>query len=312
MADALPTPSPACTPPAWAVITVTGRDAATFLQGQLTQDLRRLTSSSPLRAALCTPQGRIIALPWLVATPTAEGAEPEVLLVLPAELADVVVTTLRRYVLRARARLAVAPARAVSAWRGEAAALDRVLAPVEGVALAAIHRAVGCWLRLGPRRALAITATDAAAPSAPGEGVVPCDAGEFELESVRDGEPIVRGPTREHWVPQMLNLDALEGLSFTKGCYTGQEIVTRTQHRGQIKRRMLRFATSDGPLPAPGDDLLSGAAKAGEIVRAARAAAGIELLAVVPLERAADALVLGDGRGLQPLQLPYVLEPTAG
>lgn len=311
MADEPQTPSPAAAPPAWAVVTVTGADAATFLQGQLTQDLRRLTAARPLRAALCSPQGRVIALPWLVALPAVDGVEPQVLLVLPAELAEGVVTTLRRYVLRAKARLAVAPTRGVSAWCGEQAALDRVLPRAGDTALAASHGAGGCWLRLGPRRVLAIAATGAAAPPAPFDGLVPSDAADFEVEAVRDGEPIVRDPTREHWVPQMLNLDALDALSFTKGCYTGQEIVTRTQHRGQIKRRMLRFTTSGGALPVPGDGLLSGDAKVGEIVRVARAAAGVELLAVVSLERANDALELGDGRALQSQPLPYPLEPNA-
>lgn len=311
MADAPQTPSPAAAPPAWAVVTVTGNDAATFLQGQLTQDLRRLTEARPLAAALCTAQGRAVALPWLVAMPAAPGAEPEVLLLLPGELAEGVLTTLRRYVLRAKARLAVATTRDVSAWCGEAAALDQVLPRADGSALGVRHAGDACWLRLGPRRAFAIAAAGAAVPPAPLAGLAPASASAFEREAVRDGEPIVYAATREHWVPQMLNLDVLDALSFTKGCYTGQEIVTRTQHRGQIKRRMLRFAAAGAALPAPGDGVLAGDAKAGEVVRAARVEAGVELLAVVSLERAADALALGDGRALQPLPLPYALETAA-
>ena len=55
----------------------------------------------------------------------------------------------------------------------------------------------------------------------------------------------------EAFVPQMLNLDLLDGISFTKGCYTGQEIVARTQHLGRIKRRTFRYRLAAGPAPAP-------------------------------------------------------------
>ena len=63
---------------------------------------------------------------------------------------------------------------------------------------------------------------------------------------VAAGEPQVYSETSELFVAQMLNLDLIDALSFSKGCYTGQEIITRTQHLGRIKRRMLAFRFPPG------------------------------------------------------------------
>ena len=105
----------------------------------------------------------------------------------------------------------------------------------------------------------------------------------------------------------MLNLDLLAAISFTKGCYTGQEIVARTQHLGRIKRRMLRYVASDAAPPAPGDALLFDNAKVGEVVRAAPTAGGSELLAVVGLESRERALSSASGDAFAPAPLPYAI-----
>jgi folate-binding Fe-S cluster repair protein YgfZ len=107
----------------------------------------------------------------------------------------------------------------------------------------------------------------------------------------------------------MLNLDALRGISFDKGCYTGQEIIARTHYRGAIKRRMFKFAAAC-TAPAPGTRVVNGNAHAGEVVDAVSTAPGCELLAVVNLDHATAALSL-DGvpdSVLTRLTLPYSLE----
>jgi folate-binding protein YgfZ len=69
---------------------------------------------------------------------------------------------------------------------------------------------------------------------------------EWRLADIRAGLPQVYAATSEAFVAQMLNLDLLDGISFTKGCYTGQEIIARTQHLGKIKRRLYRLALPSG------------------------------------------------------------------
>ncbi|MOA37347.1 tRNA-modifying protein YgfZ [compost metagenome] len=111
----------------------------------------------------------------------------------------------------------------------------------------------------------------------------------------------------------MLNLQAVGGVSFKKGCYTGQEIVARMQYLGKLKRRLYRLQLAAGELPEPGTPLFSpthGSA-IGEVVLAARAGQNIELLAVLQAEAAESGDIhLGalEGPSLQLLDLPYELD----
>jgi folate-binding protein YgfZ len=107
----------------------------------------------------------------------------------------------------------------------------------------------------------------------------------WRLAAIEAGEPQVHLETSELFVAQMLNLDLVDGVSFTKGCYTGQEIIARTQHRGRIKRRMLRYRVRDAALPQRGQQVLLDGRRIGRIVEsAARNADESEILAVVPLD----------------------------
>jgi folate-binding protein YgfZ len=107
----------------------------------------------------------------------------------------------------------------------------------------------------------------------------------WKRAQVAAGQPQVYASTAEQFVAQMLNLDLVEGISFRKGCYTGQEIIARTQNLGRIKRRMLRFAVPAAATLAVGATVELGAFGPGTIVELAPAIDGErELLAVVHLE----------------------------
>jgi folate-binding protein YgfZ len=101
------------------------------------------------------------------------------------------------------------------------------------------------------------------------------------------GIPEIYPETREQFIPQMLNLDRLGAIDFRKGCYPGQEIVARTQYRGQLKRRMYRFAGEAPETPLPGTRLLAASDASGTVVDAVRDEHGrVQLLAVIPIEAA--------------------------
>lgn len=137
----------------------------------------------------------------------------------------------------------------------------------------------------------------------------------WQLAQIRAGIGQVVAATRELFIPQMINLQALGGVSFKKGCYTGQEIVARMQYLGKLKRRLHRLAAQnhDVEVPAPGLEVYSPVhgSSVGEVVMAASAEGALELLAVLQEDAAADGrLFLGspDGPPLTLLQLPYTLD----
>lgn len=133
------------------------------------------------------------------------------------------------------------------------------------------------------------------------------------LGQIRAGIGQVMPSTRELFIPQMLNLQAVGGVSFKKGCYTGQEIVARMQYLGKLKRRLYRLSLNTAELPEPGTQLFAPSHNSaiGEVVLAANAGQTIELLAVLQAEAAeAGDVHLGalEGPALQLLDLPYELD----
>ena len=276
--------------PQFGTICVTGTDARSFLQGQLSFDLDRL-GPGQLQVACCnSAQGRVQAIVWLV-----ERSDCLVLL-LPASMVDTTIARLRKYVLRSKVKIESGQERlAVYAGAPHFSPGQRLQHVEQGqVSLIAWPGAAD-----DASRTLMLAAPHAAATA---NGT----ADAWHLQDIRAGLPQVYAPTHELFVAQMLNLDLLNGISFDKGCYTGQEIIARTHYRGSIKRRMFRFAARCPP-PAPATRIVAGEVHAGDVVDAAQTAEGCELLAVISLQQLDMALRLDGQPGgeLQRLELPY-------
>jgi folate-binding protein YgfZ len=264
-----------------AVVHVTGVDARQFLQGQLTADLDALNPQTLMLAACNSPQGRVQAVLWLIER--ADG----IALITDRSVIEQTVTRLKRYVLRARVKV-------------DMDALSVGLAVSEQSSSTDGHRRENelSFVRLpGISRSLVV-----APPSFFSEDSAQTPS--FDLEYLRAGLPRIHPQTHERFVAQMLNIDVLGGISFTKGCYTGQEIIARTHYKGAIKRRMFRFRV-DGPSPPPGTRILDGDQHAGDVADAIEVGAAAELLAVVTLQSKDAALRLENGASLQWLELPY-------
>ena len=134
--------------------------------------------------------------------------------------------------------------------------------------------------------------------------------------TIRAGVPIITPATTDRLVPQMANWDALAGVSFRKGCYTGQEIVARTQYLGRLKERTF-LAHVDGPPPGSGEKLYSttfGDQSCGTVLNAAVApGGGSDLVATLQIAAAQSGDVrIGspDGPAITVLPLPYPLPDT--
>lgn len=300
----------------YGLIQVSGEDAPTFLQGQLTCDAKGLANGASCLAALCTYQGRVLASFRLF-----RAAPDRFYLLLAADQAEAARKRLQGYVLRSKVRLEDAGAeRRLLGWFGDSAAPGLAVA---GIQLPELPNAVqenpdGLALRLDEAtgRSLAAVAPDLAERLLAGldSGAAESAQTAWRRAGIEAGFPeIADAALSEEFLPQMLNLDVLGGVSFQKGCYTGQEIVTRTHFLGQLKRRMFRLRVPCDAEPAPASPVFSLAEaepkSAGLVVAAAFEAPGVyQLLAVLGIESAqAGGLRLHSPEGpeLELLELPY-------
>lgn len=304
-----------------ALLAISGEEAEGYLQGQLTCDVRRLPSGAVLPAAHLTPKGRAIA------TFLAWHAGGTYYLQFPAELADALTRRLQMFLLRSKARIERAETRLqrLAAW---GPAVERVLGAPSRLPEAP-YRALSedglTVLRLpgaAPRIQLVGTpeAVAGVRDELAGAGCVAVEPAAWRLLDIRAGLGWVRAATSEAFIPQMLNYDLIDGISFQKGCYVGQEVVARLHHLGDTKRRAVPAASAVAQPPAPGTPLHSpgsgGRQGAGLVVDAVGIDdGGCELLVVVERRAAASgALHLGapDGPAVTLLDPPYPLPPPKG
>jgi tRNA-modifying protein YgfZ len=246
-----------------AVLRLAGPDVIRFLQGQLSQDVTRLAQSTSLFAGLHNSQGRCLALLRLFALD-----QQLVLATVPTSLAAAVRTQLGKFILRSKLTIEDAS----SQWQCYG------LAGVDAAAAAStrLHFAMdGSGMRQ-----LVVAARGETLPEA--ERAPPI---EWQLDNIEAGIPELCPATSGSFIAQMLNLDLLDGISFTKGCYTGQEIIARSHYLGQVKRRMQRFRTSRRAPLAPGERVTLADGRSAQIVSAApEGDSGQQFLAVAPLQ----------------------------
>jgi hypothetical protein len=279
------------------LIRVSGRDARAFLHAQTTQAVTSMPSLGTRPAAWLNAKGRVLALFDLIVT------EQACWLVLPEDNVDFVVQTLQRYVLRADVALQADDELRPWSVRGDVTSW----LSARGLELepGAVQQSGQAWLGRSGLRRLEIIARDASDLARP-DPIEPFSEAAADLAAVADGRPEITSALRERYLPQMLNLDRLEAVSFTKGCYPGQEVVARATNLGQVKRRLRRFATIAGERPLPAAEILDAdGAPAGEINRSAACETGFDVLAVVRLDSPAPLRLALDGRELAPRDLPY-------
>jgi hypothetical protein len=284
------------------IIKVSGSDACGFLQGQLTQDVERLDDTPSLLAAWCNPKGRVIAVMRMI---DAGGPDNEIALAVPADLAAALIRRFLMFRLRARVELAPAgdswAAYAVSN-REDIAALEALdLLPQDDGESAVRARGLVAVDNATASRCIEVWGPVSAMQAAGLSFRQPLSDTDWKLALIQAGIPTIEAATTEKYTPHMLNLDCLGAISFSKGCYTGQEVVARTEHLGRSKRRLMHFRM-DAPGAASGDRLSHDGRDVGEVVNAA----GQHLLAVVPVELHGEELSI-DGRRASPVPLPYAI-----
>lgn len=284
-------------------IRISGQDARDYLQGQLSNDLQLLTPAQTLLASCNSAQGRVQSILTLL-----ERGD-DIVALLPATMTQATIDRLRRYVLRSKVILedAYGQLQAFAATRAELEAQQLPVPPQLGSHREQREVSVVRW-RDPVERFLVLKKHEHGITTAnTGMSDQTADAA-WWLADVRAGLPQIFPETHEAFVAQMLNLDALGGISFTKGCYTGQEIIARTHYRGTIKRRMFHWHGAIAPPPA-GTKLFNHEGHVGDVVLATAAGDGCELLAVVSLTQLNSTLHLEHAANvtLEEMSLPYVV-----
>ena len=237
------------------LIQVEGEDARSFLQGQLSNDINKVDAQQAQFTSYNTHKGRMTALML------AFEHEGGLFLQLPRERLEAVLKRLRMFVLRARVELHDASDRlAGMGLSGECVnrllpeapkqALERV--QLDGLSIIRMPDALPRVMLMGEAEQLMQSWRELSA-----KGAMPAEENHWWLLNLRAGIPNVFNATAEAFIPQMLNLDRLDGISFTKGCYTGQEVVARMKYLGELKRRMFFARFNSEQAPKPGDALYS-------------------------------------------------------
>lgn len=292
------------------ILAVRGPDASKFLQGQLTCNLNYLNDTTATLGARCTQKGRMQSSFRIL--PEGDGY----LLAMASELIEPQLADLKKYAVFSKSKLTDETAGWVRFGLNEGdGALVSLGLDLPHASDSVVRTGALIAIRVSPARAELWVAADQA------EDVQRRLAAQLAQGSLNDwmlgqilaGIGQVTGNTRETFIPQMLNLQAIGGVSFKKGCYTGQEIVARMQYLGKLKRRLYRLTLAGTDLPEPGTALYSPvhASAVGEVVIAARATDCIELLAVVQADVAQEGSIhIGapDGLVLQLKYLPYTLD----
>ncbi len=299
---------------------VGGDDATEFLQNQLSNDITRIGTGRSQLSAFSNAKGRMIGLFRVI---PIEGGY---LLLMPRSMIASVQEKLQRFVLLSKVILAdISNDFALISVTLDVQ--DAVPGPDWPQDIDAVHQtdtliSVRLPAAEGRRRWLLLS-TDAAEAIALWRRL----ANEFavngpehwRLQNIDAGIPTLYPETSEAFVLQMANLQLIDGVSFKKGCYPGQEVVARMQYLGKLKRRMYRAEIDSVRAPAPGDELTARDAESsdgsGKVVDAVSLPnGGSRMLFIARIDRAESGdlkLVEQPATEIRLLPLPYAFEDSA-
>ena len=290
----------ACELPHLGVIEVSGSDAISFLQNQLTHDLALLPADGVRFSSFCNAKGRMQAT-FVLCVPSPDT----VLMVCRRDVLAAVCKRLSMFVLRAKARLRDAT-QEFALWGlvgGTLPSTWKKQNHLGGIAM-------GLYPAVGQARALWLAPAGQSPLSPTHPAALSEDA--WLWGEVMAGVADVQAATAEAFVPQMLNHESIDGVSFKKGCYPGQEVVARSQFRGTLKRRAY-LASASAALQA-GQEIFSASdpsQPSGVVAQACHHPVqghwALVCLQTSALEDAAGSLATAQGAGLTLHPLPYAV-----
>ncbi|EGQ76637.1 MULTISPECIES: YgfZ/GcvT domain-containing protein [Neisseria] len=278
--------------PFFGVVRVSGEDRASFLHGQLSNDINHLNENTACYATYNTPKGRVLANMIVL------NRGEDLLLIMAQDLTEAIVKRLRMFVLRAKVIFEPLPDFAVTGELDETASPAPTAEPALSFPAQADDGVYTIILphsgRLKIGEAGLLPEYDAAAENA------------WNLHEIRSGYAWISTATKETAVAQMLNQHIIGGVHFKKGCYPGQEIIARAQYRGQVKRG-LAVLRGDS-LEAAGVAVQNGGEEAGQIINTALTDTGSLSLAVIKFSAAHADLTDADGNALKQETLFFTVD----
>lgn len=293
-----------------------GADTVSFLQGQVTNDVKLLSGDNAHYSGYCSPKGRLLAL-FL-----AFAHQDHVHLQLPYSLLAPIMKRLTMYVMRSKVVIADMSDSIIKmgvngpdATRLMQAVFGQV--PTQNYALIGLEKATLLKLPSAQQQDRYEIFTSAEYALALWNSLKadcqPVGKACWDSLEIQAGIPEIVASTQEQFVPQMINLDCLQAINFKKGCYTGQEIVARTHYLGSVKRRAFLATIATDALPAAGDKLVdANNSEVGQLVRVAQGLDHtVDVLAELRIEAQQTGMVYWQGQLLHFKELPYSLG-TAG
>jgi len=207
-------------------LSFSGSDAKEFLQGQMTQDINSISDQSYKMTSILNPKGRIIV------TGLIKEFKGNIFFIISKDLSEDCVQWLSRYILRSDVKISIEKNYIFGLNNENQKQLFKYDENQQQLNISQISMDHSRYILLADDEA-----------SLKNKSIESINESEWILSDIKRGLPILSKESSEKYIPQMINLDLLEGISFSKGCYTGQEVVARVQHRGKIKERMFHITT---------------------------------------------------------------------
>jgi len=290
------------------LIRVSGDDATSFLQGQVTNDVKLLDKHQSQYAGYCNPKGRLLALFIAV------KHQDQIHLAFDRELLDGILKRLRMYVLRAKVSIEDVSNNVVQLGIAGPESANHLQAYFDHIPKN-MHESITVGETTITRLPLINPAFEIFTNQDEAIRIwqtfakqhMPVGKLAWDWLETHSGIPEITMETKEAFVPQMVNLDALQGINYKKGCYTGQEIVARTHYLGKVKRRTQLGHINTTVTPKAGDEIKDANQQViGLVVRATPALkSGFDLLFECRLESLETGTLFWQQHPIEQLAMPY-------
>lgn len=300
-------------------VVLAGDDAATFMQGQLTNDVDNVDENHSQLSAICNKKGRMVANFRLF------KHQQNYFLSVKNDLTEKTIQHLKNYILRAHVAIQDISEQLIHIGiSGDNATgllspfIENINTDIDSVTFNDDYIAI-CIAGTKPRYEIFCSLEKAEILwQQVSEQAAIVNPAVWEYLNIQAGLPLIDASTSEDFVPQMANMELINGVSFTKGCFTGQEIIARTHYLGKQKRRTYRIRIESTTKPNNGDQLATDTSTenqyTGTLVNIYQTAENIyEALAVIQIKAADEGQlkVKGADSKISLLELPYSLEESA-